>query len=144
MIIFEIGSLQMWRVMARSHWSRVNPWFNAAGVLIKGGNLDTDVGAHKGGATWGGRWAQEWGFPKSRDTPQRSPAPPEARWQAWARAPLTALRTNRPTDTLTSHLWPPEWRDNQSLLFKPLGLWYCATAALASKCILAVIFNLKF
>lgn len=32
----------------RSYWSKVGPWSNMTGILIKRGNLDTDTDTHPG------------------------------------------------------------------------------------------------
>ena len=119
----------------RSYWSGVNPWCNAAGVLIKKGNSDTQ-GEHHVKAEMGVM------LPQAKEHKDHQ-HPPEVGQQAWARAPLTALWRNQPADTLILDFGPPRLWEKRRLLSKPLPLWYFVTVALANKCRLAMIFNLK-
>ena len=85
------------------------------GVLIKRGNLDTDMHTGRTPCDDEGR---DWGDAStSQETPRMASKPPEAGREAWNRSSLTASEGTHSANTLISDL-----SDNKFLLLKPCSL----------------------
>ena len=92
------------------------PQTNTTNVLIKKGNLDTDIHVKRTPCEDGGRY---WGDPSiSSEMPKVASKPPEARGQPWDTFSLTTSEGTDPTNTLMLAFQPPELQDDTFLLLK--------------------------
>lgn len=110
--------MQMQLVKTRSPWHGGEGALSQYdGVLMKGGNLDTETDMHTG-RMWCVDVGRDGGDAfTSQGTPKMASKPPEAGRRAWSRFPPHSLKGTN----LTSAFQPPELADNEFLCVSPLS-----------------------